>query len=39
MEIKCDITYFREQIELRVASKEEVEKTWTGPNTGCFLSR
>ena len=36
MEIKCDFTYFREQIKLRVASKKEVEKTWAGPNTGCF---
>ena len=31
------ITYFREQTELRVARKKEVEKPWVGPNTGCFF--
>ena len=36
VEIKCHITYFREQIELRVAPKKEVEKPWVDPNTGCF---
>ena len=38
VEIKRHITYFREQIELRVAPKKEVEKPWVGPNTGCFSS-
>ena len=38
VEIKCHITHFREQIELRVAPKKEVEKQWLGPNTGCFSS-
>ena len=38
VEIKCHITYFREQIELWVASKKEVEKPWVGPNTGYFSS-
>ena len=37
IEIKRHITYFREQIELRVAPKEEVEKPWVGPKTGCFF--
>ena len=36
VEIKRHITYFREQIELRLAPKKEVEKPWVGPNTGCF---
>ena len=38
VEIKCHITYFREQIELWVAPKKEVEKPWVGPNTGYFSS-
>ena len=38
VEIKCHITWFREQIELGVAPKREVEKPWVGPNTGCFSS-
>ena len=38
IEIKCHITWFREQIELRVAPKREVEKPWVGPNAGCFSS-
>ena len=38
VEIKRHIIYFREQIELRVAPKKEVEKPWVGPNTGCFSS-
>ena len=37
VEIKLHITYFREQIELRVSPKEEVEKPWVGPKTGCFF--
>ena len=38
VEIKRHITYFREQIELRVAPKKEVEKPRVGPNIGCFSS-
>ena len=38
VEIKHHITYFREQIELRLAPKKEVEKLWATPNTGCFSS-
>ena len=38
VEIKFHITYLHEQIELRVATKKEVEKPWVGPNTGCFSS-
>ena len=38
VEIKIHITYLHEQIELRVATKKEVEKPWVGPNTGCFSS-
>ena len=33
IEIKRHITYFREQIELRVAPKKEVGKPGVGPNT------
>ena len=39
VEIKRHITYFHEQIQLRVAPKKEVEKPWVGPNTGYFSSR
>ena len=35
IEIERHITYFREQIELRVVPKKEVQKPWVGPNTGC----
>ena len=38
VEIKRHITYFREQIELRVAPKKEVEKPRVGPNIGWFSS-
>ena len=38
VEIKHHITYFREQIELRLAPKKEVEKLWATPNTCCFSS-
>ena len=37
IEIKRHITYFREQIELRVVPKKEVQKPWVGPNTGFVL--
>ena len=39
VEMKRHTTYFHQQIELRVAPKKVVEKPWTSPNTGCFLSR
>ena len=31
--------YLREKINLRVATKKEVEKPWDGHNTGCFSSQ
>ena len=39
VELKRHITYFRDQIKLRVGPKKEVEKPWANPNTGCFSSR
>ena len=38
VETKRHISNFREQSELLVASKKEVEKPWLDPNTGCFSS-
>ena len=39
VEIKRHTTYFREQIELWVGPKKEVENPWTSPNKVYFSSR